>query len=239
MAAQKNEPNFAQLQGLLIFDARSPQSTHNPFADLLTGRISSFSQTSSQVKYYQRYKIIEPYFQDDWRATRRLTLNLGLRVSFFGTYRERYRRAYNFDPNAYDRSAAPTIDSNTGGLVFPPGGDISNMTGMVRCGVDGIPAGCMKDHLFNFAPRIGLAYDLTGTGKMAIRGAGNSVVFGSGDISNKEPIKTIDLGSKRVSALPESSGLFSPRWSPDGRYIAATTKEHPFKLMLLDFSTQK
>ena len=67
----------------------------------------------------------------------------------------------------------------------------------------------------------------------------NSLVFGSGDISNKEPIKTIDLGSKRVSALPESSGLFSPRWSPDGRYIAATTKEHPFKLMLLDFSTQK
>jgi Tol biopolymer transport system component/DNA-binding winged helix-turn-helix (wHTH) protein len=68
---------------------------------------------------------------------------------------------------------------------------------------------------------------------------GNSLVFGSGDISNKKPIQTINLGSKRVSALPESSGLFSPRWSPDGRYIAAVTKEHPFKLMLLDFSTQK
>ena len=170
VAAQKNEPNFAQLQGLLIFDARSPQSTRNPFADLLTGRISSFSQTSSQVKYYQRYKIIEPYFQDDWRTTGRLTLNLGLRVSLFGAYRERYRRAYNFDPNAYDRSTAPTIDPNTGALVFPPGGDISNMTGMVQCGVDGIPAGCIKDRLFNFAPRIGFAYDLTGTGRMAIRG---------------------------------------------------------------------
>ena len=189
VAAQKNEPNFAQLQGLLIFDARSPQSTHNPFADLLTGRISSFSQTSSQVKYYQRYKIIEPYFQDDWRATRRLTLNLGLRVSLFGTYRERYRRAYNFDLNAYDRSAAPTIDPNTGGLVFPPGGDISNMTGMVRCGVDGIPAGCMKDHLFNFAPRIGFAYDLTGTGKMAIRG-GYGVFF---EHSNGNEVTTESL----------------------------------------------
>jgi hypothetical protein len=170
VAAQKNEPNFAQLQGLLIFDARSMKSTHNPFADLLTGQISSFSQTSSQVKYYNRYKIVEPYFQDDWRATGRLTLNLGLRVSFFGTYRERYRRAYNFDNNAYDRAAAPTIDPDTGALVFPPGTDINEMTGMVRCGVDGIPAGCMKDHLFNFAPRIGFAYDLTGTGRMAIRG---------------------------------------------------------------------
>jgi Carboxypeptidase regulatory-like domain/TonB-dependent Receptor Plug Domain len=189
VAAQKNEPNFAQLQGLLIFDARSPQSTHNPFADLLTGRISSFSQTSSQVKYYQRYKIIEPYFQDDWRATGRLTLNLGLRVSLFGTYRERYRRAYNFDPNAYDRSAAPTIDPNTGGLVFAPGGDISNMTGMVQCGLDGIPAGCMKDHLFNFAPRIGFAYDLTGTGKMAIRG-GYGIFF---EHSNGNEVTTESL----------------------------------------------
>jgi hypothetical protein len=170
VAAQKNEPNFAQLQGILVFNAFSPQSTHNPFADLLTGRISSFSQTSSQFKYYQRYKIVEPYFQDDWHTTGRLTLNLGLRVSLFGAYRERYRRAYNFDRNAYDRSGAPTIDPNTGALVFPPGGDISNMTGMVRCGVDGVPAGCMKDHLFNFAPRIGFAYDLTGTGRMAIRG---------------------------------------------------------------------
>jgi Tol biopolymer transport system component/DNA-binding winged helix-turn-helix (wHTH) protein len=67
---------------------------------------------------------------------------------------------------------------------------------------------------------------------------GNSLVFGS-DIRNKEPIQTINLGSKRVSALPGSSGLFSPRWSPDGRFIAAMTKEHPFKLMLFDFSTQK
>jgi len=67
---------------------------------------------------------------------------------------------------------------------------------------------------------------------------GNSLVFGS-DIRNKEPIQTIDLGSRRVSALPGSSGLFSPRWSPDGRYIAAMTTERPFKLMLFDFSTQK
>jgi Tol biopolymer transport system component len=68
---------------------------------------------------------------------------------------------------------------------------------------------------------------------------GNSLVFGSGDIRNKEPIQTIDLGSERVSALPGSSGLFSPRWSPDGRYIAAMTKERPFKLMLFYFSTKK
>jgi Tol biopolymer transport system component/DNA-binding winged helix-turn-helix (wHTH) protein len=67
---------------------------------------------------------------------------------------------------------------------------------------------------------------------------GNSLVFSTFSVP-RMPIYTIDLRSKRVSTLPGSSGLFSPRWSPDGRYIAALTSEHPFKLMLFDFSTQK
>jgi Tol biopolymer transport system component/DNA-binding winged helix-turn-helix (wHTH) protein len=69
---------------------------------------------------------------------------------------------------------------------------------------------------------------------------GNSLVFGSdADVRNKEPIQTVDIGSKRVLALPGSSGFFSPRWSPDGRFIAALTKETVFKLMLFDFSSRK
>ena len=68
---------------------------------------------------------------------------------------------------------------------------------------------------------------------------GNSLVSGTSDVRNKEPIQTIDLRSKRVSVLPGSSGLFSPRWSPDGKFIAAMAKETAFKLMLFDFSTKK
>jgi len=69
---------------------------------------------------------------------------------------------------------------------------------------------------------------------------GNSLVFGSdADVGNKEPIQTVDIRSKRVLALPGSSGFFSPRWSPDGRFIAAMTKETVFKLMLFDFSSRK
>jgi Tol biopolymer transport system component/DNA-binding winged helix-turn-helix (wHTH) protein len=69
---------------------------------------------------------------------------------------------------------------------------------------------------------------------------GSSLVFGSdADVRNKEPIQTIDLRSKHVSVLPGSSGLFSPRWSPDGRFMAAMTKDTAFKLMLFDFSSRK
>src|SRR5262249_50234019 len=67
---------------------------------------------------------------------------------------------------------------------------------------------------------------------------GRSVVFGTFGVPNT-PISTIDLESRRVSILPGSMGLFSPRWSPDGKYIAAVTTEHPMKLMVFELATQK
>jgi Tol biopolymer transport system component/DNA-binding winged helix-turn-helix (wHTH) protein len=69
---------------------------------------------------------------------------------------------------------------------------------------------------------------------------GNSLVFGSdADVNNNVPIQTVDIKSKRVLALPGSNAFFSPRWSPDGRFIAAMTKETAFRLMLYDFSSRK
>ena len=173
VAAQKNEQNSPYVQGILGFDNTSPVTTGNAFADMLTGQIGSFSQTNVQTKYYNRYKILEPYIQDDWRVTKKLTLNLGLRISLFGTYREKLMQAYNFDPAVYSLASAPQIDINgtvTGqaGAIIPNSGN--PFTGLVQCGVGGVPAGCMKGHLFNPAPRVGFAYDPFGDGKTAIRG---------------------------------------------------------------------
>lgn len=66
---------------------------------------------------------------------------------------------------------------------------------------------------------------------------GNSLVFGTTGVPNM-PIYTIELRSKRVSILPGSTGLFSPRWSPDGKYIAALTTDPPMKLMLFNTASQ-
>ena len=173
VAAQKNELSSALINGSLEFDNTSPVSTGNAFADLLMGQVYSYSQGSNQLKYYYRYKIFEPYIQDDWRITDRLTLNLGLRLSLFGLYREKYNNGYNWSLAAYNPANAPQLDvdgSVTGfaGALIPGTGDPFN--GLVRCGVNGVPDGCMQGRLFNPAPRIGFAWDPFGKGKTAIRG---------------------------------------------------------------------
>ncbi len=179
-AAQKNEfggeLGAGSFPGYLTFDPnKDSNTTGNPFADLLLGNIYSFGQQDHLLKYYNRYKIVEPYFQDDWRITNRLTVNLGLRVSLFGTYRERLHQAFNFDPSHYvagQTSVDPNTDVVTGLTAdgLPPSvSDLPN--GMIQCGVTtGVPVGCQQGHLFNPAPRIGFAWDPRGNGKTAIRG---------------------------------------------------------------------
>ena len=66
---------------------------------------------------------------------------------------------------------------------------------------------------------------------------GNKIVFGSNDGPTSE-IHILDLTTHQVSTLPNSQGLFAPRWSPDGRYIPAFSADST-RLVAFDLQTQK
>ena len=211
--SQRNQSNNAigaasgDLQGLLTF-SNLTHSTGNAFADsliqsqfngIVSGFIQSFTQDSAQRRYHQTYQIAEPYLQDDWRVTPKLTLNLGVRVSLFGTYREKYHNAWNWESSkfnatrfAVDPFYGVLLDKNAGLTPVPfnqstfqlDPGVVSDL-GLVQCGVSGVPSGCMKGHLFNPAPRVGFAWDPFGDGKTSIRG-GYGIFFehGTGNEAN-------------------------------------------------------
>ena len=171
--AQKNEDGGSELGGYLNFSDTSPVTTGNAWADFLVGRIANYSQVNQQLKYYYRDKVFEPYIQDDWHVSKKLTLNLGLRMSGFGAYTNRYNEFYNFFPGLYNPANAPQIDV-TGNITGVQGDLVPGVgnpyDGEVACGTGGTPNSCSKGHFVNWAPRLGFAFDPTGEGKWAIRG---------------------------------------------------------------------
>ncbi len=71
---------------------------------------------------------------------------------------------------------------------------------------------------------------------------GTQIAFATGftSSSKKSEIEIVNTRTSQVTTVPGSEGLFSPRWSPDGRYLAALSFEYPAKkVFIYDFGKQK
>lgn len=122
---------------------QSSTTAGNGFASLLlgTGASGSLQANYKNVATHSMYSAF--YFQDDWRVTTKLSLNLGIRYDIDFPRTERFNRTNIFDPQVAN-PAASALPGIKGGLVF--------------VGVGNQPRTQFQADKNNWAPRFGLSY---------------------------------------------------------------------------------
>jgi len=174
---KKVQDLFGNTQGAFQFNNTY---TGNDFADFLLGYADSYGELGVQDHGFWNNVSYALYFQDNWRATRRLTLNLGLRWDGVPHTYEANDRMGNFYSGLYDKNAEPTfnadgtISTSSLGLGTSPNPILAGyqfyLNGIGMPGKGGIPKGLVDNHWAAFGPRLGFAYDVTGSGKTVVRG---------------------------------------------------------------------
>lgn len=189
--SRKNQTAPGALNGNFGFtgSGSGTLAADNALANLLMGKYTSYTEQSSYSQIWARFTQIEPYVQDDWKVSRRLTLNLGLRWQYMQPQYSALNNTSVFDPAFYAAANAPTIDPVSGnivganpfpynGLVLPGNGFPKQAVGRVAQIHDpsvlalfhNLPLGDDNTNWGAFSPRIGFAYDLTGKASTVLRG---------------------------------------------------------------------
>lgn len=120
-------------------------------SDFTQGFATLYAQNNANRQGY-RTRAASLFAQDDWKVAPNFTLNFGLRWEYNTGLKELRDQALAFRPTQQS-------------TVFP-----TAPMGMVYPGDTGIPRSTYSEDLRDFAPRVGFAWDLTGNGKLSLRG---------------------------------------------------------------------
>ena len=178
-------------------DSNNPLDTGFGDANAALGIFSRFEQQNALYEGDYVYHNKDFYVQDNWKLNSRLTLDLGMRFTHHGPQYDVKQQASNFFPDKWSASKAPllyvpgcasgsgpgcprvAVDPSTGaslgtgssvaiGTIVPNTGTLLN--GIIQAG-NGIAKENYTEQALVFGPRIGAAYDVTGTQRIVVRGS--------------------------------------------------------------------
>jgi hypothetical protein len=235
----KNQELQANTNGTATFDQNA--YSKDGIVNTMLGMAASWNQLEYLYGKNWVNNNYSLYMLDNWHASPRLTINLGLRYDALPHAFERYNKFANFVPGSYNYTLGNPIASD-GTLVkgqlstFGSGTEQFYLNGIQEAGVNGFPKGNVENRYFTWQPRVGFTYDLSGQGKTILRGGagifyertqGNDVYNAAlnppfayqpapTNVYFSDPNTSITTGTKSLNLFPSSLTNIKYNYPPQG-----------------------
>jgi hypothetical protein len=201
------QPSFNDNQGDAQPANWGGESTGNALADLLMGRLAAYDEFTTNPVGHGRTHEFAFYGEDNWKVTKRLTLEFGARFYHIAQMGDTHGHYTGFDISKYNPNAPISAYS---GIVAPYLGDH-------------VPASIFPPNTLSVGPRFGFAYDITGKGNTVIRGgAGQFLYRDVGNITENSVANPPLVHSTNFSFAPPFSTT-----SPGGSTLAGLDQVNP------------